>query len=59
KYPQWSPRFDSEPDIAIQTRKQLFERAASEGMPVLAYHFPFPGLGYIREDGETWRWEPL
>ena len=59
KYPQWSPQFDSEPDIAIQTRKQLFKRAADEGVRVLAYHFPFPGLGYIRDAGETWRWEPL
>ena len=55
KHPDWSPRFDSDPDIAAQTRQRLFERAAAEKLLVLAYHFPKPGLGYVNGTD----WEPL
>lgn len=58
-HPDWSPRFDLQPELAAQTRKALFERAAREGLLVLAYHFPFPGLGYIRTEDGQWRWEAL
>ena len=55
KHPDWSPRFDSHPDIAAETRQRLFERAAAEKLLVLAYHFSKPGLGYVK--GKNW--EPL
>jgi len=58
-HPDWSPRFDLQPELAVQTRKALFERAARENLLVLAYHFPFPGLGYIKEqDGVLW-WQAV
>jgi glyoxylase-like metal-dependent hydrolase (beta-lactamase superfamily II) len=55
-HPHWSPHFDMQPEIAAQTRRMLFERAAREKLLVLAYHFPFPGLGYITSSGDGLAW---
>lgn len=55
--PDWSPRFDMQPDVARVTRRTLMERAARENLPVMAYHFGFPGLGrVVKQDGEL-RWQ--
>jgi hypothetical protein len=26
---------------------------------VLAFHFPFPGLGHVVQKGEKWQWQPI
>jgi glyoxylase-like metal-dependent hydrolase (beta-lactamase superfamily II) len=58
-HPKWSPHFDYQPDVAAATRKALFERAARENLLVLAYHFPFPGLGHVVERNGALQWEVL
>jgi glyoxylase-like metal-dependent hydrolase (beta-lactamase superfamily II) len=45
-------------DIAIATRRALVARAESENLLLMAYHFPFPGLGYVRRQGDVLAWEP-
>ena len=47
-----------QPDIAMATRRALLARAESENLFLMAYHFPFPGLGYIRRRGELLAWGP-
>ena len=47
-----------QPDIAIATRRALMARAESETLLLVAYHFPFPGLGHIRRPGDLLAWEP-
>lgn len=53
-----APSFDAQPDIAIATRRALLARAESEKLLVMTYHFPFPGLGYVRRQGDLLDWEP-
>jgi len=55
----WSPAFDMQPDVSAQTRRLLFERAAWEKLLVMAYHFPFPGLGRVAEQDGMLRWEAV
>jgi glyoxylase-like metal-dependent hydrolase (beta-lactamase superfamily II) len=55
--PDWSPVYDSLPELAAETRRRIFEKAAAEDLLVLAYHHPFPGLGYFRKQGEAFVWE--
>jgi glyoxylase-like metal-dependent hydrolase (beta-lactamase superfamily II) len=55
----WSPTFDIQPDVAADTRRGLVARAASERMLLMAYHFPFPGLGHIGGSGGAWEWQPV
>jgi glyoxylase-like metal-dependent hydrolase (beta-lactamase superfamily II) len=47
-----------QPDIAIATRRALLARAESENLLLMAYHFPFPGMGYVRRRGGLLAWEP-
>jgi glyoxylase-like metal-dependent hydrolase (beta-lactamase superfamily II) len=49
QYPEQYLGFDADKALVVQTRAKLFERVSSERMLVTAYHFPFPGVGYIRK----------
>lgn len=53
-----APPFDAQPDIAVATRRALLARAESENLLLMTYHFPFPGLGYVRRRGDLLAWEP-
>jgi glyoxylase-like metal-dependent hydrolase (beta-lactamase superfamily II) len=55
----WSPTFDIQPATAADTRRDLAARAASEQALVIAYHFPFPGLGRIVGSDGAWAWQPV
>jgi glyoxylase-like metal-dependent hydrolase (beta-lactamase superfamily II) len=57
-HPEWHIQFDAEKEAAVATRKRLFGEAASKGMRVLAYHFPFPGTGFVVAQGEGFRFTP-
>jgi hypothetical protein len=54
-HPEWSPIFDSLPQLSRETRRQLVERARREHALVLSYHLPFPGIGHLGSTG----WEPV
>jgi len=47
-----------QPDIAIATRRALLARVESENLLLMAYHFPFPGLGCVQRRGDLLVWEP-
>jgi glyoxylase-like metal-dependent hydrolase (beta-lactamase superfamily II) len=56
--PEWYPIFDMDPPQAVETRKRLLERAATERMPVVGYHFPFPATGRVEKAGTGYRLVP-
>jgi hypothetical protein len=61
--PEWQFVFDTDKDLAVQTRKRLYDMAVAEKMLVQGYHFPFPALGYIEKAGSGYRmipaqWDP-
>jgi glyoxylase-like metal-dependent hydrolase (beta-lactamase superfamily II) len=57
--PQWSPEFDTDKTQAAETRRAVFQQAASSGVLFSAYHFPFPGVGHIVERDGTLQWQPV
>ncbi len=57
EHPAWRNVFDLNEDTAATTRQRLLDRAAADDAAVLAYHFPFPGLGRVKRSGANWRWE--
>jgi len=57
--PEWYAAVDFTPEQAVATRRQLLSRAVAEKALVLAFHFPFPGLGHIVQRGEGWQWQPI
>jgi len=56
EHPTWRTVFDFDAEDAGKTRQRLLDRAAVDGIPVLAYHFPFPGFGQIEKSGTSWKW---
>jgi glyoxylase-like metal-dependent hydrolase (beta-lactamase superfamily II) len=59
QHPEWYTAYDVEPDKAVAVRRKWFERAANERLLMMVYHLPFPSLGYVVQDGETWKWQPV
>ena len=57
-HPEWHFAFDMDPDRAVATRTQLFDRVASDGIPIVGYHFTWPGVGYVMRDRGAYRWAP-
>jgi len=53
--PTFSIQFDADPQLATETRVALLSRAADEQIPVIGYHFPFPGVGVIARNDDTFR----
>jgi len=61
KNPDWHFGFDSDPEQATKTRIALFNHLAEENIKVLAYHFPFPGVGHVvasQTFENEWTWVP-
>ncbi len=56
--PSWHPAFDAQPEVAVETRRRIYDRAAADNARILVYHFPFPGIGHVSREGKGWRWEP-
>ena len=46
-YPEWEVRFDMDKAAAAQTRKDLLGMVAADRIPLIGYHMPFPGRGYV------------
>ena len=57
--PDWCVATDFDKDQTVATRQRLLERAAQEEALVFAYHFSAPGLGYVIQHGETWKWQAV
>jgi len=55
-HPDWFLLPDLWPVRALQTRRALLDRAASEGLLVLTAHFPFPGVGRVAPGDDGWEW---
>ena len=53
--PDWHFGFDTEPDIALKNRQMLLDRAASEKLKLLGYHWSYPGVGYAERKGSGYR----
>jgi glyoxylase-like metal-dependent hydrolase (beta-lactamase superfamily II) len=57
--PEWcsSVAFDAENVFA--SRFRILGKAVSGRALVMATHFPFPGLGYVKKKAEAWKWHPI
>jgi glyoxylase-like metal-dependent hydrolase (beta-lactamase superfamily II) len=57
--PDWHAAIDLLPQQVVDTRHRLFNRAIEEEALVLAFHFPFPGLGRVLKEADQWKWRPI
>jgi glyoxylase-like metal-dependent hydrolase (beta-lactamase superfamily II) len=56
--PGWHSVFDFDGPMAEQSRRRLFGRIAAERARMAAYHFNFPGTGFVAVEGEGFRFVP-
>lgn len=56
--PDWHVQFDMDKDAAAATRERVLAMLADEAIPFTGYHLPFPALGYVQRDGDTYRFVP-
>jgi glyoxylase-like metal-dependent hydrolase (beta-lactamase superfamily II) len=57
--PGWHVSFDADGPLAEQSRRKLYDQAATDRTLVQVFHNPFPGVGYIEKTGNGYRFEPL
>ncbi|CAN0604354.1 unnamed protein product, partial [Ectocarpus sp. 12 AP-2014] len=50
-YPDWEVRFDMDKEGAAASRKKILGMAAADRFPLVGYHMPFPGVGYVTTEG--------
>lgn len=48
--------FDTDAKQAAQTRVRMLDMLASKRIPLLAYHFAWPGLGHVSKHGDGFRY---
>lgn len=57
-HPEWGFLFDTDLEQASATRRNILEKLANHKMLALAYHLPWPGLGYVRHKADAFEWVP-
>jgi glyoxylase-like metal-dependent hydrolase (beta-lactamase superfamily II) len=50
--------YDTDGRQAVSSRLRVFEMLAAERTPLIAYHFPWPGIGYLGQRGDGYRYFP-
>ena len=56
--PEWTIAYDENATLAQDHRRTMLQHAADENLRVYAGHFPFPGLGRIKAQGDSFVWVP-
>jgi glyoxylase-like metal-dependent hydrolase (beta-lactamase superfamily II) len=60
EYPDWVPAFDIDTEVALRSKRFIFDRAARDEAYIFAHHFPpFPNLGRVEKQVTGWRWLPM
>ena len=57
-HPEWYNNFDADGDQTVATRMRLLDMAAADRIAILGYHFPFPGVGHVLREGDSYRFLP-
>ena len=50
--------YDTDSKQSANTRVRVLEMLASQKIPLIAYHFPWPGVGHVAKQGDGFRYYP-
>jgi glyoxylase-like metal-dependent hydrolase (beta-lactamase superfamily II) len=56
QFPRLPFAYDTDGKQAVESRLKLFDMLAAERIPLLAYHFPWPGVGHLAKRGDAYRY---
>jgi glyoxylase-like metal-dependent hydrolase (beta-lactamase superfamily II) len=57
-YPEHYLGFDADPETTVATRAQLFDRVSADRTVVIGYHYPWPGVGYVKAVDDHYEFVP-
>jgi glyoxylase-like metal-dependent hydrolase (beta-lactamase superfamily II) len=56
--PRMEFAYDTDPKLAANSRVKMLDMLAANKIPVLAYHYPWPGIGHVAKSGEGFHYVP-
>ncbi|WOS63454.1 MBL fold metallo-hydrolase [Sinorhizobium fredii] len=56
--PDWEVRFDMDKTAAAATRRKVFDMIATDRLPFIGYHMPFPAVGFVEPQDQGYRFVP-
>jgi glyoxylase-like metal-dependent hydrolase (beta-lactamase superfamily II) len=59
EFPEARAVFDHQPETMVATRLRLLQQAAGRQCLISTTHLPFPGVGHVVPQGNTWSWRPV
>jgi glyoxylase-like metal-dependent hydrolase (beta-lactamase superfamily II) len=57
-HPDWYNDIDADPVQTVASRNAILDMAATDGIALVGYHFPFPGVGHVVRDDAAYRFVP-
>ena len=57
--PDWEVAFDTDKAMAAATRKKVFDMIATDKLPFIGYHMPFPSVGFVEKQKTGYRFVPV
>ncbi|SFL43654.1 MBL fold metallo-hydrolase [Shimia aestuarii] len=57
-YPDWEVKFDMDKTAAAATRKKMLDMMATERLPFIGYHMPWPAVGYVETRDSAFHYVP-
>ncbi|WP_171179271.1 MBL fold metallo-hydrolase [Ruegeria sp. HKCCA4633] len=58
-HPEWEVRFDMDKAAATAARRNVLGMLAADKVPMVGYHMPFPGAGFVETRGDGFRFVPV
>lgn len=56
--PEWGAILDADFNQAIATRRHYFEVLSQSRQRAFGCHLPWPGLGFVKKNGQAYQWIP-
>ena len=57
--PEWRVGADLDRDRGVATRKRLLDQLATDQLPLVGFHLPWPGHGRVERSGTAYRFVPI
>jgi glyoxylase-like metal-dependent hydrolase (beta-lactamase superfamily II) len=56
--PEWQLAIDQDPQMAVETRKKIFDRAVADKLAISGTHWLMPNVGTLAKDGNGYVFAP-
>ena len=58
-HPDWEVKFDMDKSAAAASRRKVLGMLAADKVPMVGYHMPFPGVGYVAAKDDAFEYVPV